>query len=316
MKKSIFIILLIFVLSFSCLTVLQHQEYYNLSASADSGFDSDYGDYDSGGSWDGGGGSWGGGSSWDDNDDYDYRSSSRSDGNYSGGSGDVTLIFIALGVIVFTVAVVNLIHFTSLRANNNIKRKKNLNLHIKDTLFYNYNLNIGDGKDVKIVQSAYASYVEIQKAWMNRNLSPVRHLLTDEMYNMYQMQVETLIADNQINVMSDFEFVCGGLSHIESNNNIETLTLTLCVNCKDYIKDAKTNKVLSGDKHAKITYIYELTFIRDVSIDKNKPMNCPTCGAQVPRQMSAVCPYCKNILLLTSSELTMSNKVIKHQFKH
>ena len=308
MKKFIFILLLIFILPISSITLFRHQEYAICSTSTDSGFDSDYDDYD-GGSWGGGGSSWGNDNDNNYNNNYSNNyGGSYGSGSYDGSSSSEDIMPIIIIPILMIVALIVASIVIKCR-----QKRKNAEQYIYKTLYYDYFLEPGEGADSEIIQSAYLNYVEIQKAWMNRDLSNVRHLLTDEMYNMYQMQIETLIEDDQINVMSNFEFVCGRVQYMETTNNDETYKIILCVNCKDYIKSASNNKVISGKKNATITYIYELTFIRNTN--SNKAINCPSCGALVDNQMSATCPYCNNSLLLTSSSITLSNKQILKQFK-
>ena len=304
MRKFLFI--LFFTLMFPVVSLIifqprDYKYYTNYQTTADSGFDSDYG-----GSWDGGGGSWDGGdSSWDGGSSWDNDySSSSSTGSLDAEGWAFLLCFISGTVIICII---------SRYAINAHEKRKRVEQYLNYTLLNYYSLEPGDGVDSELIQEVYKIYVDIQQAWMNRDLSPIRHLLTDEMYNMYQMQIETLIEDNQMNVMSDFEFVCGRLVSKRTKNNIQTLKVILCVNCKDYIKDINKQKVINGDKKATITYIYELIFVRDM--EASKTINCPACGAQVKNQMSAVCPYCKNSLLSTSFDITMSNKSILHQFK-
>ncbi len=286
MKRFLLRLLAISILPILGLIIFSNQYYRCNVTTADSGFDAGYGDYDSGGDY------WGddGGGYWDGSD------------SSSNGSADPVATLIAIGLSIVVTIIVKA--YTSY--SNKLR-------YTKEVLLNNFGLRPGDGDDSAEVKDAYQSYVNIQKAWMNRDLTPIKHLLTDEMYNMYQMQVETLVEDNQINVMTDFEFVCGKVSSVKNINNLQTIKIILCVNCRDYIKDANTRKLISGSKTATITYIYELTFVRDVKA--KKATNCPACGAKVKNQMSANCPYCNNSLLLTSSDMTLANKVIKHQFK-
>lgn len=302
MKKFMLILCLIFALPMLSLVSFTHHDCNYYSTTADSGFDSDYGDYDDGGSWGGG---------YDDGDDYwgnDYNNNDYS-GSYSSGSVDIGTLFLALFISIVPL-VIMLIIKTHTDSHN---KRKAVKKHIINVLSSYYKLLPGDGQNIEEVKSAYANYVEIQKAWMNRDITPVRHLLTDEIYNMYQMQIETLIEDNQINIMSDFNFVCGKVVSTRTHSNTKTIKVILCVDCKDYIKSADNHKIVSGDKKATITYIYELTFIKDLK--SNETANCPSCGASVKKQMSTTCPYCNNSLLLTGTNLTMSNKKILHQFK-
>jgi len=306
MKKNLIKLFIIITFSILSFTIFSHANQQYIPTLADSGFDADYGDYDDGYSYDDDYSS-----SWDDDDysnswDDDYSSNN---GNYSGGSADPEVVFLAFA-ITFAPIVIILI-----AKNRNTKRRKTISRinYINDILINKFDLTPGEGYDVELIQNAYKNYVKIQEAWMNRNLSPIKHLLTDEMYNMYQMQVDTLIEDNQINIMSNFKFICGKIKSINQNNGMETIKMILCVQCKDYIKEANGHKIINGNKHSTITYIYELTFLRDTN--QEKMTQCPTCGAQVKKQMSATCPYCNNPLLLTSPEITLSNKIIKYQFK-
>ncbi len=311
MKKYFVILLLIIITPIMSFFVINKPSYTYVQTLADSGFDSDYSDYDSGWDSDYGGGS---GGYWDDDDDNYYdRDDNYQYESYSGGPADIGTVLLALAVCAAFGSIPLLISFAISRARKPRTRKIPTHIHIKNVLANYYGLKAGDGSNIDLIKNIYAIYVEIQKAWMNRDLTPVRHLLTDEIFNMYQMQLETLIEDNQINVMSNFEFVCGKLYTIKTKNNIESLDVVLCVNCKDYIIDAKTNKVISGNKRAKLTYIYELTLLRD--FNAKKEINCPSCGALVKQQMSATCSHCNSSLILTSSILTMSNKRILHQFK-
>ena len=303
MRKFAFRVLLILTLPLLGLILFLHHDHTPIFNIADSGFDSSYDDYYDGGSWD---------------DDYDSSwgdSSGSYGGSYYTSSGSIdgeTFAILMVFLVVFVGSIIA-IRCYSVSSQKQKRKRESTQRQINQILLYDFGLSQGDGRNTKLIKSAYLNYVEIQKAWMNRDLTPIRHLLTDEMYNMYQMQVETLIQDNQINIMSDFEFVCGGVSCKESINNTETIKIILCVKCKDYIKDAIKNKVVNGDKNATITYIYELTFVRDNNA--SNAINCPACGAKVKTQMSAKCPYCNNSLLLTSSNITMSNKSILYQFK-
>ena len=309
MKK--FLIILLFIFTLSILSFSHFNDQY-FPTRADSGFDAGYDDYYSDSSW--GSSSSGGGSSyWDDDDDYYGSGSSYGSsygGSYSGGgSASPEVLAIAL-LICFSPVIV----FTIIKLCTTLRDKKVRKVNrIHGVLSRYYNIRLGDGADVKLVQDAYNNYVKIQEAWMNRDLKPIRHLITDEMYNMYQMQVETLIEDNQINVMSHFKFICGRITAIIANKNTETISIVLCVQCRDYIKSATSPKVISGKKHAKITYIYELTFVRDVN--QERTTHCPTCGALVKKHMSTNCSHCNNPLYLTSPTMTLSNKKIKYQFK-
>lgn len=304
MKKIFLLLIIILISPILSFTVFHSQDLQRIPTIVDSGFDSGYSDYDSG-SWDSDYGSSWGSSSWDDDDDDHYYSS----GSSSGEPADLLTIVIVLVIYLLIIGFVLLIkgYFEYIRKKAQEERG------IYNKIFMEYGLTPGDGSDSEIIQTAYENYVKIQKAWMYRDLEPVRNLLSDEMYNMYQMQLDTLIEDKQINMMLNLEFVCGGVVDEIIYNNTQTVSIILCVNCKDYIIDENNKKVVSGSRKAKLTYVYKLTFVR--GLGENKTTVCPACGATVENQMSTTCPYCNNTLLLISSELTLTNKKIELQFK-
>lgn len=304
MKKFTITLFIIIFSIFSFTNLLSHKQ---IPTFADSGFDAGYDSYYDSSSW----GDSSSDSYWDD--DYNYNSGSSYNSNYSSNSGNGSAGFDDFKYMIITVLIVFLFVLVLVFVIKlAIRNGGRLNFSLSKFLYNYFNMQDGYGRNNELIQNAYENYVKIQEAWMNRDLTPVKNLLTDEMYNMYQMQLETLIEDKQINVMSNFLFVAGKIKSTTTHNNIETIKVILCVKCKDYIKK-ENGRVVSGSKHAKITYIYELTFVRGAKTSET--INCPTCGAPVKQQMSATCSHCGNPLLLSSPDLTLSNKKILYQLK-
>lgn len=50
---------------------------------------------------------------------------------------------------------------------------------------------------------AYHIYRQLQVAWMNFDYDKIKELVSDEMYNMYVNQLETLKVKNQKNMMEE-----------------------------------------------------------------------------------------------------------------
>jgi len=306
MKKYINVILI--VLSVLTLDMgiisLVTRLYVHSLAIADSGFDFDY-DYDYGGG-SSGGGSWGGGSS---GGGYGGGSSSSS------GSGGTSLspeqVPIFLGVLAGIIAIAILTAVIATKVSKNRAKRiaiKKRRLEIEGR----YGLPKYRGVESPIIQEAFASYVKIQNAWTTRNLAPVRHLLSDEIYNMYQMQLNTLIAAKQINIMADMQLYSARILTNTTSTGIEELKVLMTVSLRDYIVQEKSGNVVKGDSRKKIACVYELTFVRDAN--EVKQQNCPECGAIVANQMSTECPYCGSKLLAKANHYTLVNKEILAQY--
>lgn len=94
------------------------------------------------------------------------------------------------------------------------------------------------------------------------------------------------------------------LTNLKIENNIETATVIMTVNCYDYIVDSQ-NKVVRGNNKNKIEITYELTYIKSVGEKVNK---CPNCGAEINDDNSTTCEYCRAIITRNTSKWVLSKK--------
>ena len=251
---------------------------------ADSGFDSSY---DSGGS------SWGGSSdSWDSSSSWD--SSDSSSGSGKPASLTSLMIVVVLFIVVFVIE--NEISKRKTEKKQIIK-SKDMDLDFISKI--DPNLNLYEFKN-----EAFNIYKDVQEAWMNLDDGKIRTLTTDELYNMYSMQLDTLRVKNEKNIMKEINLVTASLTNLKIENNIETATVIMTVNCYDYIVDSQ-NKVVRGNDKNKIEITYELTYIKSVGEKVNK---CPNCGAEINDDNSTTCEYCRAIITRNTSKWVLSKK--------
>jgi len=253
---------------------------------ADSGFDSSY---DSGGS------DWGG-------------------SDYDGGSGDggdlFFLIYLCfeyppIGIAILTIIII-------IYVTNKKKSKQIIEKSLKENELGL--LNVDDfPEDKKLEIEAFNLYKQIQYAWMNFDEEMIRKCTTDEMYNMYLMQMDTLKVKNQKNIMYDIKYLGSSIKERYEENGQETIVMNMKVSCFDFIIDTKTNNVVRGNASKLNIYNYELTFVRT---KENKNVDiCPRCGAPVEANNSGVCEYCKSTLISNNYTLVMSKKKMISQDK-
>lgn len=317
MKKIIKISLVILMLI--SITLLSFK--YIESIQADSGWDSSY---DSSGSWDSGS-DWGG-SSWDNDYDYDwdndYDSSwnnDYSDGSVSsGGSCDTTeckvnILLAILFVLTTSVGLPLLIaSLITRRTRTYIRRRKKEPLKFKSTeqeivkqLIPNFNIEEFNFK-------VYQTFYNVQMAWMEFDYEKLKELLTDELYNNYVMQLDTLKLKNHKNTMKDFELIEICLNSLKEENDKYIAEVYLQVKFYDYVENIKTGMVLRGTPSRKLNNIYKLTFIRTKD-ESNNINECPQCGAPVEGNSTGVCEYCKSKLVNNNYDWIMSKKEIVNQ---
>ena len=285
--KKIIIALILAIISFNLIYI---------PIKADSGWDSDY-DYDYGSS------------DWGSDYDYDYDSgwgsSSYSSGSYS---GDPDWIFI------FTTVIMIIIIFYYI-SNNNNRNRPSSGRRSSTTKLNNYQ----DIDTTKIVavdptlnasefkSKAFTIYKDIQTAWMNFDTETIRKLTTDEIYNMYSSQLETLKLKKQKNIMKDITLLESKIIDIKKENDVITTSVYLKVKCYDYVIKEATNEVVRGKNNQKIVIEYILSFVKSATNNNNEE-KCPNCGAPVEINSSATCPYCDSTLVKNSSDYVMSKK--------
>ena len=277
---------------------------------ADSGWDSDY---DSGG-WDSDWGSdWD--SDWGSDWDSDYGSSwsgSSGGGSYSGSSGGIGVIIIAVIIIIIVFSITNNKNNRNRPGggNTNIRTKSN-NYHdtsIQKISMVDPNLNPAEFKS-----QAFNIYKDIQTAWMEFDTGTIRKLTTDEIYNMYSSQLETLKLKGQKNIMKDITLEEAKIIDIKKTSNIITANVYLRVKCYDYVIKEKTRETVRGKDNQKIIIEYVLSFVKS-AINNKEEEKCPNCGAPVDIKASATCPYCDSTLVKDASDYVMSKKTCIGQY--
>ena len=251
---------------------------------ADSGFDTSY---DSGGS------SWSSSSS--DWSSSDYSSSTSS----SGGGGIISAIIFFIPFIVIMIVILS--KAKSLNGIPGITPQSLPEDYIKKFIpDFDYN---------KFVSDRFNDYVEIQNAWMNFDYDALRNKLTDELYNQYAMQLDTMKIKNEQNIMNNYKLLRTYVTGIkEENGNIE-ITIQMVISLNDYI--VKNGKVIRGSKNRLVTNYYEMKF---VCSKESSSKTCPNCHAPLNNNASQKCEFCGSIITKNGENWVMTKKQTKRQW--
>lgn len=269
---------------------------------ADSGWDYDY-DYDYGGSYD---------SDWGSDYDYDYGSSwggGYSSGYYSDGDSSwLSAVIIAVIIIIIIYIITNKNNRNRPNGGSKINHSKSSSNNYQDIdvskiTEIDPDLNISEFKT-----KAFDIYKDIQTAWMNFDTDTIRKLTTDEIYNMYSSQLETLKLKKQKNIMKDITLEDVKIIDIKKQNNIITLSVYLKVKCYDYVIKETTGETVRGRDNQKVNIEYVLSFVKS-SVNNKTVETCPNCGAPVEINSSSTCPYCESTLVKDASEYALSKKI-------
>ena len=278
-----------------CLSLVAMLLMIKMPTKADSGWDSDFdsGGLDSDSSWDSG-------SSWGYDDDYGYYS----DGS---GGGFGAVIFLVI-IIIVAYAIVSSRKDQGNTASSSLPKTIVNPKDYTDMTKEEYNKIIPKTSMDEMKDIVFDLYKDIQYAWTNFDYDKLKLLLTDEIFNMYNSQLNTLEIKNQVNIMSQIEKEDVKIVSAKEENGVITIEAYLKVNTYDYVINKNTNEVLRGTHKYKMQYEYLITIVKDANSKEDKMVTCPNCGAQVEMTARGKCKYCDSVLVQKASDYVMSKK--------
>ena len=263
---------------------------------ADSAWDSDY---DSGGSWDSGS-SWDSDSGWDSGSSWD---SDYSSGSSHSGDGDFSII----AFIIFICVLSFVLDKNNKRSSTSSKSYKSTFDSYEDISQEHFYMTMPDSNLESLKKMAYDNFVTIQNAWMNFDYDTLRKHCTDELYNSYVSQLETLKLKQGKNIMNGFEHHITKVIDVDEANDEYIVSVFMSVSFYDYVVNVNSNKVIRGNKNRKITNNYILTYVVQAS-KSEKDEKCPHCGAPIEFVTSGKCEYCNSTIVKKASKFVLSKK--------
>lgn len=249
----------------------------------------------------GGDGDWGGGG------DFDWGDSDWSSSSSSGGGGSFGFIGSMSVIIIIIVIVINKNKgsgsgSTTVRPGQGSQGANvflpNRNDQIQ-TLLQKKDPNFTADDFVTFAKQVY---IDIQMAWCNRDMTPVRPVLHQNLFNTTQRQVEE---KKKQGVVYHYESIAINTAYLTSfvrDKDFEYLTVYLNARMIDYQVDEKTGNIIRGDRTTRWDLRYKMKFVRSTSaktkgaVSGTQGYNCPNCGAPLEITSSGECPYCGSIV--------------------
>lgn len=288
------------------------------SAAAFDANDYDYSyDYDSGSDWD-----WDSDNDWswdDDDDDYYYG------GTYSGDNDDndplgeiIGTGFVIILILIFIVGPIILNLSGGKTSTNTPSSSKPVGGGVRPA-------NGGQGRNVTVpdrtgeieqiikkddpnftaddfTSFAKEVYIDIQNAWCARDLTTVRPVMHNNLYNTTQKQVQSKIDQKVIYHYESIAINTAYLTSYVRDKQFEYLTVYLNARFIDYQTSEETGEIIRGDKNTRWDFRYKMKFMRTVGVKTNEANssdhghNCPNCGAPLEMSSSGQCAYCGSVV--------------------
>ena len=116
----------------------------------------------------------------------------------------------------------------------------------------------------KFKDQAMDNFFKIQGAWADRDLSTVKHLLTEEMFGYLQEDVEKMRRDGLINRLQNMAVREVNLTEAWQESGQDYLTVRIYATLLDYTVNEQTGEVVSGSKVEPVKFEEYWTFTRPV----------------------------------------------------
>jgi predicted lipid-binding transport protein (Tim44 family) len=107
-------------------------------------------------------------------------------------------------------------------------------------------------------------FFKIQGAWMNRDLSPVSGILTDEMQQIFKTDLDQLLRDKQVNRLENIAVRNVAVTEVWQETGQDFITTMIYANLLDYTTNDLTGAVVSGSKTEPVKFEEFWTFTRSV----------------------------------------------------
>lgn len=216
-------------------------------------------------------------------------------------------------IIVLIVLIPNLIIIIAIIYGVSRGKRASVKPIDEDSIINRIKQYIPDFDKQKFLDNGYKIYIDVQNAWMNFKLDDVKNVITDELYNMYDAQLEIMKSKNEQNVMSGFNKVNASIKDFSVQNNTIAVTAVYVVEFYDYIINKQSGKVTAGTNSRKLCVTYEMTYRKTLNKD-GESAKCPNCGGKIDYINGAgICKYCGSKIVSENSGWVLTNKKVIRQ---
>ena len=110
-------------------------------------------------------------------------------------------------------------------------------------------------------------YIDIENAWCKRDMTPVRPVMHENLYNTTCKQVQAKIDQGVVYHYESIAIDTAYLTSYERDSQFEYVTAYLTSRMIDYQVDEKTGKIIRGDKTTRWVQKYKMKFVRSLGVE-------------------------------------------------
>lgn len=163
----------------------------------------------------------------------------------------------------------------------------------------------------QFLDRAQAAFFLLQKAWMERDLSISRAVMSEGLYQRWKIQIDQMVAAHKKNILENLFIAGAEIVKVERDPRLEAITVRIRASAADYEMDEQTGKIIFGSKQDQPFTEY-WTFMRSAGtktlaqggVTESK---CPNCGAPLTINESGVCRFCNVVVTSGTFDWVLDN---------
>lgn len=137
-------------------------------------------------------------------------------------------------------------------------------------------------------------YAQLNQAWSNADLRPVRGLVSDGLYDYLTYWVEAYRAQGLRNVLAEMRMTHTAFARVTRDRYFDAITVRIWATGKDYVVRERTGEHVRGSRHHDRAYSEYWTLIRTAHRTAAPVTTavCSNCGAPLQIAQSGECEHC------------------------
>lgn len=156
-----------------------------------------------------------------------------------------------------------------------------------------------DFSESKFKAKADNIFIQIYTAVMKKDLTKVKHFLSEDLYKKFEQKIQRLDNEGLIQVYGELNVSDTEIVRIVENDYNYEIEVRLLTKYLDYKLDKQTRNIVSGNDEVRVIKNMKLVFSKRKNAKTLEAVRkCPGCGANMDIAINGKCEYCGSIFKL------------------
>lgn len=136
-------------------------------------------------------------------------------------------------------------------------------------------------------------FVKLHTAIILRDLSGVKHFISNKVYDKYQNYIDKLINNKEIQMYDELNVKDTKIINKYKDDNKYIIEVEIISRYMDYVIDEDSSNLIRGNNTSRVEKTNKLVFVKNKDTKEQKmARKCPSCGANISVNTSGKCEYC------------------------